>query len=116
MMRSRPGKPGRAWRAALHAAFACLASGAVADDAVVGRAKAQVCAVCHGPLGVAVAPDAPSLAGQPALYLVSQLRAFRGGERKHEVMSLMAKSLSDADIGALAAWYASIRIEAQAPP
>ena len=88
----------------------------VADDASAGRNKAQVCAVCHGTLGVSVTPDAPNLAGQPAIYLAAQLRAYRGGVRKHEVMSLMAKPLSDDDITLLAAWFASIRIEAQAPP
>ena len=80
-----------------------------------GRSKAQACSVCHGPLGVAVAPDAPNLAGQPALYLSAQLRAYRDGIRKHEVMSLMAKPLSDADIANLAAWFSSIKIEAQPP-
>ena len=116
MMRTRPGKPGWAWRAALHAAFACSAAGAVADDAVVGRTKAQVCAVCHGPLGVSVQPDTPHLAGQPAIYLSAQLKAYRSGDRKHEVMSLMAKPLSDDDIAALATWFSSIRVEAQPPP
>jgi cytochrome c553 len=62
-----------------------------------------------------VAPDAPNLAGQPALYLAAQLRAYRGGTRKHEVMTLMAKPLSDADIANLAAWFASIKVEATAP-
>ena len=86
------------------------------DGAVQGRQKAQACTVCHGPLGLSSAPDAPNLAGQPALYLAAQLRAFRSGARRHEVMSVIAKSLSDDDIGQLAAWFASIRVEAQPPP
>ncbi len=87
----------------------------MAQDAEAGRQKAQACAVCHGPLGIAVAPDAPNLAGQPALYLSAQLRAYRDGTRKHEVMSLMAKPLSDADIANLASWFSAIKIDAQAP-
>ena len=86
-----------------------------ADDIDAGREKAQACAVCHGPLGVSVQPDAPNLAGQPALYVRAQLRAYRSGERKHEVMSVMAKPLSDDDIAKLAAWFAAMRIEASAP-
>lgn len=102
-----------------HAAAALLAValplGAVSQDAALGRAKAQACAVCHGPLGISTAPDAPSLAGQPAIYLAAQLRAYRSGERRHEVMAVMARNLSNDDIAQLAAWYASIRIEAKAP-
>ena len=88
---------------------------AVAADAAAGKAKAQMCVVCHGPIGLSSQPDAPNLAGQPAIYLDVQLRAFRSGERRQEVMTLMAKSLTDADIANLAAWYASIRIDAKAP-
>jgi len=87
----------------------------LARDAEAGRAKAQACIVCHGPLGVSVAPDTPHLAGQPAIYLDAQLRAYRSGARKHEVMVVLARPLSDDDIANLAAWFASIRIEAQAP-
>ena len=96
-----------------------LAAGGVAaqgDDISAGRAKARACAVCHGQLGVSVAPDTPNLAGQPASYLVQQLRAYRSGARKHEVMAVMAKPLLDAEIDQLAGWFASIRVEASAPP
>lgn len=88
---------------------------AQANDVNAGRQKAQACAVCHGPLGLSSAPDAPHLAGQPALYVATQLRAYRSGARKHEVMAVMAKPLSDDDISHLAAWFASIRVEAQLP-
>ena len=100
---------------ALATAHAMFGGAARADDIDAGQAKARACAVCHGPLGVSVAPDAPNLAGSPALYLASQLRAYRSGVRKHEVMSLMAKPLSDDDIVLLAAWFAAIRVEAKAP-
>jgi cytochrome c553 len=87
-----------------------------ADDAAIGREKARACAACHGPIGLSIAPDAPHLAGQSAVYVVGQLRAFRSGTRKHEVMAVIAKPLSDEDIAQLAAWYSSIKIEAQLPP
>lgn len=88
---------------------------AQARDAAAGRVKAQMCMVCHGPVGVSSAPDAPHLAGQPAIYTATQLRAYRSGARKHEVMGVIARTLTDDDIDNLAAWYASIQIEAVEP-
>jgi len=106
-------------RLALHGLWAVIAASlaqvASARDPQAGQAKAAACAVCHGQLGISNTPDAPHLAGQPALYVATQLRAYRSGARKHEVMAVMAKPLSDDDIDNLAAWYASIRIEAQSP-
>lgn len=83
--------------------------------AAAGKTKATACAACHGPQGIAVAPDAPNLAGQPAMYISEQLHAYKSGKRKHDVMTLMAKPLSDADIENLAAWFSSIKVEAKAP-
>ncbi len=100
----------------LAATLAFTGGHAMANDAIAGKAKAQACTVCHGPLGVSSMPDTPHLAGQPAIYLKAQLRAYRSGVRKHEVMAVMAKPLSDDDINLLAAWYASISIEAKAAP
>lgn len=60
-------------------------------------------------------PNAPHLAGQPAIYLTEQLKNYRSGKRAHEVMSVIAKPLTDAEIDNLAAWYASIQISVQVP-
>lgn len=76
-----------------------------------GKAKAQACAVCHGALGLSQLPNAPNLAGQPEIYLAEQLKAYRSGKRNHEMMSVIAKPLSDEDIDQLSAWYASLAIE-----
>ena len=86
-----------------------------AADAKSGKAKSQPCSVCHGATGISNLPDAPNLAGQPEIYLSNQLRAYRSGERRHEVMSLVAKALSDDETADLAAWFSSIRIEAKPP-
>ena len=94
---------------------AAAAAAAAAGDAAVGRMKAQACTVCHGAAGISTLPDAPNLAGQPEIYLSNQLRAFRNGERRHEVMNVVARPLSDDDIASLAAWFSSIRIEAKTP-
>lgn len=80
-------------------------------DPVAGKARAAaVCVTCHGPLGLSQLPNAPNLAGQPAIYLVEQLRNYRSGKRQNEVMAVIAKPLTDAEIDDLAAWYASLRV------
>ena len=91
-------------------AFCCAAAAPGAEEAP-GRAKAQACAACHGASGLSTTPDAPHLAGQPRIYLVQQLKAFRSGQRVHEVMNVVAKPLSDGDIEALAEWYSSWVVE-----
>jgi cytochrome c553 len=83
----------------------------LADEIKSGMAKAQSCAVCHGANGMAQMPGAPNLAGQPAMYVAEQLKNYRSGKRSNEIMNVIAKPLSDADINDLAAWYASIQIE-----
>ena len=74
-----------------------------AGDVRAGRAKAAQCAACHGIDGMSKLPEAPNLAGQTEEYLVKALNDFRSGERKNEMMSMMAKTLSDADVANLAA-------------
>lgn len=108
---------GVALRLAAALAMASAGSGTGwAQDVEAGRVRAQQqCAVCHGPQGISSAPDAPHLAGQPQMYLMTQLRAYRAGTRRHEVMGVIARQLSDEDIQAVSAWYAAIRIEATPP-
>ena len=65
--------------------------------------------------GIARLPTAPHIAGDSAIYLTAQLEAYRSGERRHEIMSLIARDLTDEDIADLAAWYSSIRITAELP-
>jgi cytochrome c553 len=86
-----------------------------AQDAKIGRQKAQACMVCHGQNGLSTQPDAPNLAGQPAMYISNALKAYRSGDRRHEMMAMMAQTLSDDDIQNVAAWFSSIRIEAHLP-
>ena len=71
-------------------------------------AKAVQCFPCHGKDGVGLGPEFPNLAGQKATYLTKALRDFRSGKRQDEVMSLMAKPLTDAEITQLAEYYESL--------
>ena len=92
------------------------ADDAAAQDVAAGRRQAIACQGCHGMDGLAKMPDAPNLAAQPATYLERELRAYRSGARRSEVMSVAAKALSDADIANVAAYYAAIRIEVKDLP
>jgi cytochrome c553 len=105
---------GRSIRVALAFVLACGA-GAAQADSVAGRVKARACVVCHGEFGISVLPNAPHLAGQPEAYLATQLKAYRGGTRSNEIMSVIAKPLTDAEIADLSAWFASIAVEVKPP-
>ena len=74
-----------------------------------------MCIACHAIDGASLRPDAPHLSGQVEMYLAEQLRAYRSGKRPHEVMRIIAETLSDEDIDDLAAWYAGIRVSAELP-
>jgi len=94
------------------ALFGAMPMASVAADIAAGKAKASVtCAMCHGPVGQSMQPNVPNLSGQPEVYTVEQLRNYRSGKRLHEVMSLMAKPLTDSEIDNLAAWYASLKVD-----
>ncbi|MCQ0989729.1 c-type cytochrome [Jiella marina] len=90
-------------------------AGAQAADLAAGKEKAGQCVPCHGLDGVAKAPDAPNLAGDSMFYLTEQLKAFRGGQRQHQQMSIIASGLSDEDIADLAAWYSAIEVSVTLP-
>ena len=75
-----------------------------------GREKAEICAVCHGLDGLAKIAEAPNIAGQTEGYLIEQITAFKAGERKNEMMSIVVQNLSPTDIENLAAYYSAIEI------
>jgi cytochrome c553 len=72
-----------------------------------GRKLAEAyCAACHGVDGNTTSdPQYPKLAGQKAYYLRQQLRAFKSGARKSDVMSGPAHAITDAQIRELARYY-----------
>ena len=80
-----------------------------------GNVKAHVtsCAGCHGPTGRGNEPAGyASLQGQHATYVAAQLRAYRKGERAtdpNQMMRDVAKSLTDEEIDAVAAYIQGLR-------
>ena len=104
------------WISAVVFAAALAVTGTAQADAKAGRDKSRTCAACHGSMGLSTLPNAPNLAGQPEIYLVEQLKAYRSGKRSNEIMTVIAKPLSDDDVADLAAWYASLVIEVKEKP
>jgi cytochrome c553 len=104
--------------AGLCACFALLALTAFsahAGDVAAGKRKAAQCQTCHGLDGLSKLPEAPNLAGQPEPYLTKALNDFRHGVRKNDMMTIVVKSLSDADVADLAAYYSAIAITVKPP-
>lgn len=69
------------------------------------------CVQCHGATGGGVGAAFPALAGQSALYLENQLRAWQQGTRAPGPLGLMkviASKLSVADIQAVAAYFSTL--------
>ena len=94
--------------ATLAVALFTFSASVQAGDAAAGKAKAGVCAGCHGQAGKSLNPIWPNLAGQNAAYIVKQLKAFKSGSRTDPMMAPMAKPLSDGDMDNLAAYFSSL--------
>jgi len=92
---------------ALVSVLVLTSTSALAGDVAAGKAKAAMCASCHGPTGISMSPLWPNLAGQKEQYLIKQIKAFRDGTRQDPMMAPMVAALSDEDIDNLAAYFAS---------
>ncbi|PUB18962.1 c-type cytochrome [Yoonia sediminilitoris] len=92
-------------------AGAGLAQEKLAGDPEEGRKLVRQCQTCHGRDGVARIPIAPHIGGEPMPYLTAQLTAFREGTREHEMMTVVARGLTDQAIANLAAWYAQQQVQ-----
>lgn len=75
----------------------------------------NLCSSCHGPRGISVSPEFPTLAGQREPYLVAQMKAFRDRTRAdkeaHQFMWGIAAQLDDQTIEGIARYYSG-----QTPP
>ena len=80
-------------------------------DAERGEVLAYTCTGCHGiPFYKNIYPTygVPKLGGQNEQYLISALKAYRSGERRHATMQAQANTLSDQDIEDVAAYFVRI--------
>ncbi len=76
-------------------------------DPAEGRQIASWCFGCHGPDGVSTDESLPHLAGQQPFYLFTQLQAYKNGDRGNDAMKSVVKSLGEASMIKVAAFYAS---------
>jgi cytochrome c553 len=102
-----------------------LIFGLAAVNICVGAAFAQTmsladritqCAGCHGADGNSPLPKIPSLAGQPAFFILNQLFLMREGVRKVEAMAPFVKDLKDSDLDALSAHFSKLPPKASGEP
>jgi cytochrome c553 len=84
-----------------------MGGSAFADDPI--EAKAKVCITCHGENGVPQLKTTPVIWGQNAGYLFYQLRDFKSGSRKNDLMSPIAASLDQKDLLPLAEYFSKLK-------
>jgi cytochrome c553 len=84
-----------------------MGGNAFAAEAVAEKAK--LCATCHGDHGIPINKTTPVIWGQNEGYLYLQLRDFKSGSRKNELMSPIAATLEKNDILALAAYFSKLK-------
>ena len=75
---------------------------------VFAQERLQLCAACHGEGGNSTNPQIPSIAGQPKLFLETQLVLFREELRKSDQMLPVVKGLKDAELVKLAEHFSKL--------
>jgi cytochrome c553 len=91
---------------ALAAFLFALALFPMASHAQTIEQTAQSCGACHGADGVPLQTDYPIIWGQQLGYLFIELRDYKTGARKNDLMSPIAQSLEYSDLMPLAQFFA----------
>lgn len=84
-------------------------------DAAAGSVKFESCAGCHSRPGYANAVprfQVPKLGGQQAAYVVSALKAYSIGERKHPAMRGNAEGLNEQEMRDIASYLGGLKLAA----
>ena len=69
--------------------------------------KVEICAGCHGQDGTPTDKTIPVIWGQQSGYIYIQLRDFKRGDRKNEIMQPIASSLEKDDMLAIAEYFSA---------
>lgn len=80
-----------------------------AQDANSGRNLSAACFTCHGTNGNSVDGVPPSLAGREAGELYQTMKDFQSGKRPATIMHQQARGYSDAQLKAIAAYFAAVK-------
>jgi cytochrome c553 len=86
-------------------ALAVILIGAMPSSAQSIEDKTQICAGCHGADGKPIDKTIPTLWGQQAGYIYIQLRDFKRGDRKSDIMQPIASTLERDDMQAIAEYF-----------
>jgi cytochrome c553 len=70
--------------------------------------KIETCSACHGADGNSSLENIPSLAGQPEIFLTTQIIYFREGLRRSEKMTPQVEGLTDSDIETIATHFSKL--------
>ena len=92
------------------------APAADAGGAAYSQRFASLCAACHGANGRSDMPGVPVLAGQPSLYVITQLFLFREGRRNNDAMIALAKPMKDADLRGYSDYIGTLAAVPAPPP
>ena len=92
-------------RSLVAAAIGLASIAAVTVASAEPPAGAAACSGCH-PSSARVVSPVPRLAGRDRTEIVKAMQDFRSGTRAATVMDRIAKGFTDAEIQAIAAWYA----------
>jgi cytochrome c553 len=109
---------GRRATLALAVLFGSMLPGPLPAETI--EEKAQLCAACHGENGIPQQKSTPVIWGQHQGYLYLDLRDYKSGARKNDIMSPLAQTLERDDMMALALYFSQKRWpdlqQPQAPP
>ena len=71
------------------------------------RSMAATCSSCHGTNGVSAGGAIAGLAGLNRDYFIIQMKSFKEGKREATLMHQIAKGYSDAEVAAMADYFAA---------
>lgn len=75
------------------------------DEFASVRDTIQACSACHGELGAKPLPQNPTIAGQEYYYLYTQLKDFKSGLRKNEIMKPIVEPLQPEELKLIAKFF-----------
>src|ERR687895_515887 len=90
----------------LVAALVCFP---VTAQEIPARLLAANCFTCHGTDGNSVGGVPPSLAGRPSGELFQMMKDFQAGKRPATIMHQQARGYTDAQLKAIAAYFAAVK-------
>ena len=88
--------------------FAPVCAPAAGQSPDQARLLASNCANCHGTDGHPQG-GLPALNGVPKATIVALLQDFKSGKRPSTIMQQLSKGYTDADIDAIAGYFASLK-------